>query len=176
MADIVHTEVKEVKVVESVVDVPGLAGLDGPADDFFGVVHGPVDVLEHEVGVVVLAFEEPADGFVDVVDDGPERLDVVVAVVGVPVGTVLLNVSLGEVEDGSEVAGLLDGLVDVGGLVVAEVERPEEVGGDVFAEVVHSVVEVPEGDEGNVGIVVEAGVVGSVGQVISDGSSPGDVV
>jgi len=176
VADVVHTEVEEVEVVEGIIDVSRFASLISSRDDFFSIAHSPVEVLEHEVGVVVLAVEEPADGFVDVVDHDVEWLEVVGAVVSVPGGAVFLDVLGGVVDDPAEVAGPSDGLLEVLGLPGVEVEGVDELVGDVFAEVVHSVVDVPESDEGNLGVVVEAGSVGGVSQVISEGGSPGDVV
>lgn len=158
VADVVHTEVKNMEVVEGVIDVSRLASVIGSFDDLFGVLHSPVNVLEHQVGVVVLAVEEPADSLVDVVDHKSERFQVVSAVFGVPVGSVLFNVLGSVVDDPSEIAGGVDGLLQVLGLIILNIERLDKFISHVFAQVVHSVVNVKEGNKGNFSVVVVASI------------------
>lgn len=158
VADVVHTEVKNMEVVEGVVDVSRLASVIGSFDDLFGVLHSPVNVLEHQVGVVGFAVEEPADSLVDVVDHKSERGQVVGAVFGVPVGSVLFNVLGSVVDDPSEIAGGVDGLLQVLGLIILNIERLDKFISHVFAQVVHSVVNVKEGNKGNISVVVVASI------------------
>lgn len=158
VADVVHTEVKNMEVVEGVIDVSRLASVIGSFDDLFGVLHSPVNVLEHQVGVVGFAVEEPADSLVDVVDHKSERGQVVGAVFGVPVGSVLFNVLGSVVDDPSEIAGGVDGLLQVLGLIILNIERLDKFISHVFAQVVHSVVNVKEGNKGNISVVVVASI------------------